>query len=125
MAVTIALAGATRHTLKYKLTSTDATTGNLDAAGAATPDLITDSKTGTKLRTFVSTARADQAAARIALFENADINVYLLPRDVDALWLIDATVNVTALRITAACAAAGGDALGTYLMVEHRHSTSR
>lgn len=123
MAVTFLLVAATRHTVKYKITSAAAENGNLDAAGAATPDLITDSKTGSKLRTFFSTPRADQAAARAAVFDGADINVYLLQRDVDATWLIDANVNGTALRINAAAAAA--DALGSYLMFEYRHSAGR
>jgi len=119
MAVTLALVSSSQNLLKYKMTSAAGEAGNLDAAAAATPDLITDSKAGSPLRTLLGTVVADAAACR-ALFERADLEVGILPCDADALWFITFTANANKVRLTLTAAAA--DAVGSYLVIKYIHT---
>ncbi len=110
--------------LKYKVTSAGAEAGNLDAAGAATPDMLTDAIPGSPLRAALATAVANQAAARVLAFDRSDLLITMTTRTGAALWAIDAdTDGANHLRLTATAAAA--DALGSYLTIEHRHSLIR
>lgn len=123
MAVTFALLSADHHVVKYRVTSAGAEAGNLDAAGAATPDLITDTLFRSPLRTVVSTASAAQATSRTLMLENANMLVTLTQRDADASWILDADTTGAAIRLTATAAAA--DATGAILTIEHRHTKVR
>lgn len=122
MAVAFALVAATPNLLRYRVTSGAAEAGNLDAAGAATPDLLTDCPPG-PLRTVLAASYANQAAARTALLESSNVDVRINNRLASAAWGIDANVNSTALRLTATASAA--DAVGSYLNIEYRHSITR
>lgn len=122
MAVAFALVAATPNLLRYRVTSAAAEAGNLDAAGAATPDLLTDCPPG-PLRAVLAATYANQAAARTALLDSSSVDVRINNRLASATWGIDANVNGTALRLTATASAA--DATGSYLNIEHRHSMIR
>jgi hypothetical protein len=119
MAVTFALVSSSLNLLKYKMTSAAAESGNLDAAGAATPDLLTDAKNGSPLKTLLGTVVADAAACR-ALFERADLEIGILPCDADALWSIAFAANANKVRLTLAAAAIDAD--GSYLVVKYIHT---
>jgi len=119
MAATVALASSSLHFLKYKITADGAGAVNLDAAGAATPDLLTDAKAGSELKTILATVCANAAATR-AVLERADIEAYLLPCDVDANWFLTPDANANKIRLTFTAAAA--DANGSYFVIGHRHT---
>jgi len=108
--------------LKYRLTNAGGAI-NIDAAGAVTPDLITDSIVGSPLRAIMAASYINQAAARTAMFASSLITIRFLRRDVDADWIADANVVVNALRITVTSAAA--DATGTVLEIRYHHTKTR
>ena len=121
MAVTFALMSASRNLLKYKVTADGIGSANIDAAGAATPDLLTDAVYGSPLRTLISTTIAAQAAGRTLAFDRTDLIINILPRDADAAWIIEAnTDGASHLRLTLTAAAA--DALGCYLTIEFKQT---
>jgi hypothetical protein len=117
------LLSATPCCLKYALTSAAGGAINIDALGAGTPDLITDSPVGSPIRQLVSQAYGSQAAARTATIFSTQFHAKLTKRDVDALWIVDANVNGTALRLTATAAAQ--DVPGTILTLRYEHSATR
>lgn len=119
MAATVALSSASQNFLKYKLTADGAGAVNLDAAGAATPDLGTDSKSGSPLRTILTGAAGDAAACR-AILERSDIEFHLVSCDLDALWFLTPASTGTKMRLTFTAAAA--DANGSYFIIGYRHS---
>jgi hypothetical protein len=124
MAVAFTKVVTTEYMIKYRVTSAGAESGNLDAAGAATPDLITDSLPGSKLRQVLQSTVANQAAGRALLFDRNDIQIIFVPRDADAAWTIDGNTDGSSrLRLTMASAAA--DALGSYITIRYNHSTTR
>lgn len=118
-AVTISLASASQNFLKYKLISDGIASANLDAAGGVTPDLLTDSKTGSPLKALLGTTVANAAATR-AVLERSDIEFYYVPCDVDALWLLTPDANAGKIRLTFTAAAA--DVGGSYFFLGYRHS---
>jgi len=118
MAATVALASSSLHFLKYKITADGAGAVNLDAAGAATPDLLTDAKAGSELKTILATVCANAAATR-AVLERADIEAYLLPCDVDANWFLTPDANANKIRLTFTAAAIDA---GSYFVIGHRHT---
>jgi hypothetical protein len=118
-AVTISLASASQNFLKYKLISDGIAAANLDAAAAATPDLLTDSKTGSPLKAILGTTVANAAATR-AVLERADIEFYLVSCHLTALWLLTPDANAGKIRLTFTAAAA--DVGGSYFFIGYRHS---
>jgi hypothetical protein len=122
MAVTLTKMASGANILKYKMTSAGAENADLVAAGAPTPDLLTDCalKAGTPLYDLLAGFCADQAAARVRAFELCELKITVLPRDANAAWVVDANVNVNTFKLNVASAAA--DALGSYLIIEYRHS---
>lgn len=120
MAVTItaALQSANKHSLVYKLTASGAGTGTLVAAGAVTPDLDTDSVNG-PLRDILTPAYASQAAARAKLSDGS-LRITFLNRTAAQDYLCDANVSGTDFELDLTTGAA--DALGTFMLIEARHS---
>lgn len=116
---------ADHHILKYNITSTGgAGTINIDAAGAVTPDLITDTILGSPLRNRLSAVVGNQAAGQTLAFSSADVEVYELQRTAAANWLVQANTDGAGhLRLTATSAAA--DTVGLLLTIVYRHSTIR
>ena len=119
MAATVALVSASLNFLKYKIAADAAGAVNLDAAAAATPDLLTDSKTGSPLKAILGTTVANPAATR-AVLERADIEFYIMSCDVDALWFLTPDANAGKIRLTFTAAAA--DVPGSYFVIGYRHS---
>ena len=117
-AVVIALASASQNFLKYKI-SGGAAAANLDAVGGATPDLATDSKLGSPLRTILSGAAVDAAACR-AILERADIEFYIVSCHLTALWLLTPASTGAKMRLT--FTAAANDVDGSYFLIGYRHS---
>jgi hypothetical protein len=121
---TVTLQSASRNMLKYKLIGGAGDSANIDAANAATPDLITDSQRGSDLRNLLATVVGNQAAGRALLFDRSDLVLSILPRDADACWWVDGDTDGAAhLRLTVTATAA--DATGTYLTIEYKHSFVR
>lgn len=117
MAVAFTLVASSHNQLKYKVTSAGAEAGNLDQT-----TLLADAIPGSPLALALATSIADQAAGRAFAFERDDLDLALLERDVDALWIIDGdTDGASGIRLTMTSAAA--DALGSYLSITHRHSS--
>ena len=121
MAVTLTKMAASPYMLKYKMVSTGAQSADLVAAGAVTADLLTDCalKAGTPLYDLLAATCADQAAARVRAFELCELKITVLPRDADAVWTIDAGVNVTTFKLVVSSAAADTSD-GSYLIIEYR-----
>ena len=121
---TVTLQSASRNMLKYRLIGGAGDSANIDAAGAATPDLITDSQLGSDLRTLLATAIGNQAAGRALLFDRSDLVLSILPRDADANWIVEGNTDGAGhLRLTVTATAA--DATGSYLTIEYKHSFVR
>jgi len=124
MAITFSLLSCTPYMLEYLCTQ-DAGAGdsaNLDGAGAATPDLKTDSDAGTPLGLFMrNEAFGSQAVARQKLLgegvgasgaanrTQAFCEIEMCARASDgAGWGVDANVTGANPRLTVTAAAAGG-----------------
>jgi len=123
MAIAAALTNHSMHLLRYTLTSDGGAAVNIDAAGAVTPDLLTDTLPG-PLRDVMTTAVASQAAGRTLAFGLPNLKITFTRRDVDADWQIDATTDGAGhLRLTLTCAAA--DVLGSMLNIEFLHTAYR
>jgi hypothetical protein len=124
MAVAFTRVSTTENSIKYRITSAGAESGNLDAAASTTPDLLTDARPGSRLRQVLAATVANQAAGRALLFDRDDLQIIFVPRDADAAWTIDGnTDGSNRLRLTAASAAA--DALGSYVTIRYVHSSVR
>jgi len=123
--VTITFVAASPYQLKYKLTSSIAGTGGITATGGATPDLLTNCalKAGSAMYDLFAKQVATQDDARAVAFEHPELNIFLIPRDADAEWAFDANAVGGHLQLLVTCAAA--DVLGSYLVVDYRHSMIR
>lgn len=122
MAVVFAKLVSSDNILKYTVTSGGAENANIDAAGAATPDLATDS-TGA-LHDLLTASVASQAAGRTRAFGRTDLLISLVNRDGGVIWTLDAnTDGASHLRLN--MAASGAAAVGAILTIEHRHSLVR
>lgn len=122
-AVTATRLNASNYHVKYLLTSDGAATLNIDAAGAATPDLLTDTTVNTPIRNLVTAVVADQAAAR-ALMRAATASYSLAGAGaLLADWIIDFNANANQLRCTVTCG--GADAVGCVLTLGVVHSSIR
>ena len=120
-AAVVVLVQATKNHLKYLVTGNDAETVNLDAAGAATPDLVTDCPAG-PLRELLDDTYANQAAAR-SFVGGSSVRVSHVNEDVGYLTtLINITGGAgTPLRLTLTCRST----VRCILSVEYRDSISR
>jgi hypothetical protein len=107
---------------KYKLMSTGAGTITIPAAGGHSPDMLTDGFNGA-LRDYLAVPVASQDEARSRVFERDDLTVFVVQRSNTAQWALDADVVGGRLAITATCT--GPDLLGSYLVVQYRHSMIR
>lgn len=114
---------STPHCVKYAMTSAAGGAVNIDAAGAGTPDLITDTGVGTPIRQLFAMPYASQAAARTATIFSTAFDAMFTRRDADADWILDANVNGTALRFTVTAAAQ--DVPGTILTLRLQHTKPR
>lgn len=123
MAVTFALAQASNHCLKYRVTSGGAESGSIDAAGSTTPDLLTDAYlTLGNLYNALALAVTTQAEGRTLAFDGTNLEITITPRNTAAVWTIDANTDGSShLRLT--MTASGIDATGCYLNIRYRHST--
>ena len=123
-AVTFARLNASNYHVKYLVTADGAAAGNLNAAGGATPDLITDTTANTPIRNLLDTACPDQATARALMRAATAMYTFVGGGTATADWIIDFNTDGAGnLRVT--CTAAAADAVGCVLTLGVVHSSIR
>ncbi len=138
MALTFTLQGVTNHEMTYLVEGT--VSGSIDADGAATPDLLTDTMPGTPLRAFMSQVVDSQDAARQICF-NQDFDgensvkvqrrligtVQIQGRTGTVAWDVDAnTDGADHLRLSVATSEPiEGDGASAWLRIRVRHTFDR